>query len=95
MFDEERDKAIEKFKKFNNEPNNDQCLDLPEKRKTLSNKEIRQLVLSQYNIDLSILYNEILKTQTEVLKFLKKLNGCSLRQLSRLTGFSVNHIFKA
>lgn len=95
MFDKERDKAIEKFKKFNNEPNNDQCLDLPEKRKTLSDKEIRQLVLSQYNIDLSILYNEILKTQTEVLKFLKKLNGCSLRQLSRLTGFSVNHIFKA
>ncbi len=95
MFGKERDRAIEGFKRFNHELNNDQCLDLPEKRKTLSDKEIRQLVLSQYNIDLSTLYHEILKTQTEVLKFLKKLNGCSLRQLSRLTGFSVNHIFKA
>jgi len=94
MFGKERDRAIEGFKRFNHELNNDQCLDLPEKRKTLSGKEIRQLVLSQYNIDLSTLYHKILKTQTEVLKFLKKLNGCSLRQLSRLTGFTVNKIFR-
>jgi putative transposase len=95
MFDKERDKAIKGFERFNHELNNDQCLDLPEKRKTLSDKEIRQLVLSQYNIGLSTLYNETSKTQIEVLEYLKKLDGCSLRQLSRLTGLTTNKIFRA
>jgi len=30
----------------------------------------------------------------KVLKYLKGLDGCSLRQVSRLTGFTVNKIFK-
>ena len=30
----------------------------------------------------------------KILKYLKELDGCSLRQVSRLTGFTVNKIFK-
>lgn len=95
LFDKEMDKAIEKFKKFNNEPNKDQCLDLLEKRKTLSDKKIRNLVLKKYHLDLALFHNTSPQMQAEVLKYLKELDGSSLRQLSRLTGFTINKIFRA
>jgi len=95
LFAKEKDKAIEKFKRFNYEPNNDQCLDLPEKRKTLSDKEIRNLALKKYNLDLALFHNVSSQMQAEVLKYLKELDGSSLRQLSRLTGLTVNKIFRA
>ena len=94
LFDKEKDKAIEKFKRFNEESNNDQCLEVIEKRKTISDKKIRKLMLKKFDIELALLHNEQVKNQTEVLKFLKKLDGISLRQLSRLTGFTVNKIFR-
>jgi len=95
MFDEDRDKAITRFIRFNKEPNKDKCLEITEKRKTISDKEIRQIVLNKYNIHLASLHNEQPKTQKEILRYLKKSEGTSLRQLSRLTGFTVNKIFRA
>lgn len=59
MFHRERDKAIEGFKRYNQESNNDQCLEIPTKRETLSDKEIRHLVLSKYHIELVTLQNLI------------------------------------
>ena len=94
LFDKEKDKAIEKFKRFNKESNNDKCLEVIGKRKTISDKKIRKLMLKKFDIELALLHNEQVKNQTEVLKFLKKLDGSSLRQLSRLTGFTVNKIFR-
>jgi len=94
LFDKGMDKAIEKFIRFNDEPNKDQCLDLLEKRNTLSDKEIKNLVLKKYHLDLALFHNTSPQIQTEVLKYLKELDGCSLRQVSRLTGFTVNKIFR-
>jgi REP element-mobilizing transposase RayT len=94
MFHQERDKAIERFKRFNQETNNDQCIEMPTKRKTLSDKEVRHIVLSKYHIELATLQNTPAIMQDKVLKYLKELDGCSLRQVSRLTGFTVNKIFK-
>jgi len=95
LFDKEKDKAIEKFERFSHEPNNDQYLDLPEKRTTLSDKEIRNFVLKKYHLDLALFHHVPSPMQAEVLKDLKELDGSSLRQLSRLTGFTVNKIFRA
>jgi len=94
MFHQERDKAIERFERFNQETNNDQCIEMPTKRETLSDKEINHLVLSKYHIELVTLQNAPIIIQDKVLKYLKELDGCSLRQVSRLTGFTVNKIFK-
>jgi REP element-mobilizing transposase RayT len=66
MFAEDRDKALERFQKFNMEANNDKCLEVTAERKTISDKEIRHLVLKKYNIELAKLHNEKPKTQTEV-----------------------------
>jgi len=95
MFHQDKEKAIEEFKRFNQEPNNDCCLEMSTKRETLSDKEIRHLVLSKYYIELATLQNTSTITQGKVLKYLKELEGCSLRQVSRLTGLTVNKIFKA
>ncbi len=95
MFHQDKEKAIEGLKRFNQEPNNDCCLEMSAKRETLSDKEIRHLVLSKYHIELATLQNTPTITQDKVLKYLKELEGCSLRQVSRLTGLTVNKIFKA
>ena len=95
MFSKDRKTAVNKFKEFNMAINDDKCLEITPERKTISDKEIRQLVLEKYNIDFAVLHNEDPKTQIEVLKYLKKIEGSSLRQLSRLTGFTVNKIYRA
>jgi len=61
----------------------------------MSGKKIRQLALKRYNIESASLHSEQAKTQIEVLKYLKELEGSSFRQLSRLTGFTINKIFRA
>jgi putative transposase len=95
LFDSDREKAIARFKEFHSQLNNDPCLDLSEKRRTLSDKAIQQLVLNNYHLELATLHNVKPKTQTNVLRYLKELDGCSLRQLSRLTGLTVNQVIRA
>ncbi|MTI54356.1 hypothetical protein, partial [Geosporobacter ferrireducens] len=63
--------------------------------KSISDKEIKRLVMDKYNIELVTLQNQPQKSQIEVLKYLKELDRSSLRQLSRLTGFTVNKIYRA
>jgi hypothetical protein len=53
---------------------------------------IRQLVSKKYNIELATLQNTKPETQRKVMKYLKELNGCSLRQLSRLTGLTLYQV---
>ena len=94
MFHQNRDKAQERFKRFNQQPNHDQCLELSPKRETISDKEVEYLVSDNYQIELATLQNAQTITQGKILKYLKELDGYSLRQVSRLTGLTVNKIFK-
>jgi REP element-mobilizing transposase RayT len=95
MFDEDREKAVKKLITFHMETNNDKCLEVTEDRRTLPDKELRQFVINRYNMELASLQSQPLQTQREVLGVLKGLEGVSLRQLSRLTGFTVNKIFRS
>jgi len=95
MFEKDRAEAIKLFKDFNLKANKDQCLDIAETKKTISNKKIKQLVAKKFNLDLATLHDADKVTQLEVLKYLKDAEGTSLRQLSRLTGISVNKIYRA
>lgn len=53
---------------------------------------IRQLVSKKYNIELATLSNTNPDTQRKVIKYLKELNGCLVRQLSRLTGLTLYEV---
>jgi len=77
-----RNKTIEIFEKINKESNNDYCLKITEKKRTMSGKKIRQLVLKRYNIESASLQNASSQMPIEVLKYLKKLKGNSFRQYS-------------
>ena len=95
MWDTDRDKSIQSFIVFNAEISTDECLEVTEVRKTISDKEIKELVMDKYHLVLASLQNQQQKTQAEVLKYLKELDGSSLRQISRLTGFTVNKIYRS
>ncbi len=85
-------KPIDAFCDYHRGVNDDQCLDIEAKRKTLSDSEVRQLALDEYGVELAKLHNLGQKSQDEILKNLKEEKGISLRQLSRLTGFTVYRI---
>ena len=53
------------------------------------------MVVDKYGLELATLQNVDAKTQSKVLKYLKDFEGSSLRQLSRLTGLTVNKIYRA
>ncbi len=59
-----------------------------------TDKDVRDLALDKHNIDLSKLQNMEQEIQDEIIKYLKKDRGISLRQLSRLTGFTIHRIYK-
>ena len=94
LFHSEKSQAIERFKQFNHESNNDRCLELPKEGKTLSDKAIKKLVYQKFHTELAILANNDTAKQDKVLKYLKGLERCSLRQISRVTGISVYKILK-
>jgi putative transposase len=64
------------------------------KRDTFSDRTIRQIVFKKYHIELAALPNTKPETQQKVLKYLKELNGCSVRQLARLTRLNVYQIVR-
>ena len=70
----------------------DKCLDITERRDTFSDRTIRQLVSKKYHLELATLSNTKTETQKKVIKYLKGLNGSSLRQLARLTGLTLHQI---
>ena len=94
LFDQDKNRVIKEFEKFNYGINQDQCLDLTEQKKTLSDKMVRKLLLDKYGVELALLHNESKKNQLEIRKYLKAQEGISRRQLSRLTGLTLNKIFR-
>ena len=74
---------------------NERCLDIEDEKRTLSDKEVRGLVLSKYNIELAKIQNLGQELQDEIIQYLKEEEGVSLRQLARLTGFTIYRIYKA
>jgi REP element-mobilizing transposase RayT len=95
IFNKDREKAIQSFIEFNREMKEEKCLEITEERKTISDKDVRKTVEAKYKMEIAELQKQEPMIQTEVLRFLKELEGVSLRQLSRITGFTVNRIFRA
>jgi hypothetical protein len=96
LFAQSKSEALKEFINYHGSENDDKCLDIVEDiPKTLSDKEIRQLLFEKYGLEPGTLHDQPTEVQNEILTYLKALQGSSLRQLSRLTGFTVNKIFRA
>lgn len=92
IYNSERAKAIEYFDRFSRENNNDQCLESEEKIK-LSDQELFE-VLNKYNIDINQIYELCREERNKIIRRIKKINGVTIRQISRITGLSKSLIDK-
>jgi REP element-mobilizing transposase RayT len=87
LFDENRTKAIDDFKVFNETKTDEECLDIRERR-TISDQEAIKLIKKKYAVASSRELNHFEgKKRTKCLKFLLK-KGLSERQIARITGIS-------
>lgn len=87
LFSRDRRAAIEKFVDYMQEVNDDQCLDLKESVK-LSDNQVREYLRTVGITSSSMLQQMDREERDAVLAKLKKLNGISSRQISRITGIS-------
>jgi len=87
IFSNDRTKAVELFKDYNNENNSDKCLDYTEKV-AVSDKAVMDY-LSEMRITSISQLQQLNKAQRdEVIRKVKKIEGVTIRQLARITGFS-------
>ncbi len=95
MFNSNRDKAIHSFVEYIKKPNDDNCIDISEKRQ-ISDDDARVLIKDTCKVlngtDMQKL--DIL-TRNAYLKVLKEVHNLSIRQIERLTGISRGVVQKA
>ncbi|AKL96079.1 transposase [Clostridium aceticum] len=93
IFGKDEKKAIELFKKFNMEENNDKCFEYEERVK-IDDTEATKIIIEVARVENTIQVQSIEKEMRDkVIKELKS-RGLSIRQIERLTGVSFGVIRK-
>ncbi|WP_202906790.1 transposase [Abyssisolibacter fermentans] len=90
---EEEQKAV--FIKYINTRNKDKCLEIEEKVNKLIDEKIIKMIRGKFEVEPFEIKNLPIENQMEILKYLKKQEAITLRQIARITGFTVNKVFKA
>ncbi|NLP18618.1 MAG: transposase [Firmicutes bacterium] len=93
-FSKDRKKAVQMFQDLHKREDENTYMGVAKEKKSLSDGEIRELVLKNYKVSLIDLVKEKKELQDEIILYLKKKEGVSLRQLSRLSGLTVHRIYK-
>ncbi len=95
MFDDNRENALLRFIEFNNEVNDDVCLELEEKR-VIKDEEARDIIRRTCKVKNPIdLQKAEIAVRNSCLKKLKEQHKLSIRQIERLTGINRGVILKA
>ena len=81
------------FIAFMNKETDDICLEDNEKIIMLSDTELINVIEEKYKINPKMIQNEPKEAMNEILKSILNLEGVTTRQLSRVTGVSVNKIW--
>ena len=87
MFSCDKKKAIDLFKKYSTEQNEDKCLENEEKLR-VSDNEAKAYFLQMGLVNISELQQLEKHERNRIIKSLKCIDGVTIRQLSRLTGIS-------
>lgn len=93
LFSDNRKKAVDLFIEFNNENNDDKFMDYDDFIR-LTDSQVIEHIAKLGIKDISVLQNLNRDKRNSILKKLKNIDGVSLRQLSRITGFSKSLIGK-
>ncbi|SHG03699.1 transposase [Ornithinibacillus halophilus] len=96
MFSVDMEKAIERFRVFNEERNDDECLDEPVIKRRKTDEEARQEI-KQLLGQLEIAQVKSLPRveRNSVLRRVKRIDGVSQRQVARILGVSATLVFRA
>ncbi len=95
ILDDDHNEAVERFKRFMNEKNDDDCLSYYTKKNTLTDEDAKELIKQCADLDNPEILKEMDKKDRDYI--IKKLrnNNISIRQLSRITGLGRGVIEKA
>ncbi|HBQ86342.1 MAG TPA: transposase [Syntrophomonas sp.] len=95
IFNQDREKALLAFHEFMNQQNEDKCLENETKQRK-TDLEVKTEIEKLMNGDfIGMLQGMERIRRNEILRKAKKIDGASLRQISRVTGLSVDIVFKA
>ncbi len=86
IFSNDRTKAVELFKDYNNENNSDKCLDYTEKV-AVSDKAVMDYLREMGITSISQLQQQNKEQRDEVIRKAKKIEGITIRQLARIQEF--------
>ena len=97
LLSQDKNSAIELFKEFNEQENNDKCLDyVANERVSLSDEEARLEIINQIDgINIAQIKSLPKLKRDEILQKVKAIEGVTQRQAARILGVSPNLIFKA
>lgn len=97
IISEDRAMARQKFKEFNEQDNNDSCLeDHIDEKGRLSDEEARlEILRSIKDVEITQVKTLPKKERDTIIRKIKKLENVSQRQAARILGISANLIFKA
>lgn len=93
LFSQDRDLAVENFKKYMQQRNHDQCLE-DRRRIRMTDSEVMRYLHQMGVGNTSELQQMQRDKRDAVLLKLKQMNGVSLRQISRITGISKSVIHR-
>lgn len=94
LFAEEKQTAKKKFVEYISELNDDECLDY-EERHRMSDEEVIKLIEEKYEVKRGFLHLLERQKRDIILRYLKMINGITIRQLVRITGVSKAMVEKA
>jgi len=81
------------FKEFMSTEKDETCLDYDDQIKRLTDSELIAIIKENYDISAMMIQNEPRENMERILRDILKIDGVSTRQLSRVTGVSVNIIW--
>jgi putative transposase len=94
MFSNERKEAIKLFAKYMNENDNEECLEMEQTSRRISDKEAQEKMCKLCRTKNAAEFQKVdVETRNKNIAILKE-NGLSIRQISRLTGISFGIIRK-
>lgn len=94
MFHGNKNAGMINFIKVHNELNGDKCLEIQDKKKKIRDEELIEIIHRIYKINAKNISHKPKEKRKTILRNLLKIQGISTRQLARVTGVSVNVIWK-
>lgn len=94
IIDEDRKEAVKLFIKYSEEANTNNCLDIEENKKRLTDEEAKEIITKICGIKTSTDIQLMDVKMRDSCLVLLKDNGLSIRQISRLTGISFGIVRK-